>query len=134
AIGPGIGDDPATRQLVLLLLEHLAREAEAPPIVLDADGLNALATVKEDERPRPPAPGRWVLTPHPGEMGRLTGLSVKDVQAGRLAAARERAGRWQTVVLLKGAPSVIAAPNGRAWLSGFPNAALATAGAGDVLT
>jgi NAD(P)H-hydrate epimerase len=67
-------------------------------------------------------------------MGRLTGTSVKDVQADRLGMARDRARRWECTLLLKGAPSVIASPKGDAWLSGFANAALATAGAGDVLT
>jgi NAD(P)H-hydrate epimerase len=134
ALGPGIGDDPATRKLVWLLLENLAQTPESVPVVVDADALNALAAEHEASRPRPAAAGNWVLTPHPGEMGRLAGLSVEEVQADRLRVAREHAGRWDCVVLLKGAPSVVATPDGRAWLSGFGNAALATAGAGDVLT
>jgi NAD(P)H-hydrate epimerase len=134
ALGPGIGDDPATRKLVRLLLEHLAQTPASPPVVVDADALNALAAEQGASRPRPAAAGRWVLTPHPGEMGRLAGLSVKEVQADRLRVAREHAGKWDCIVLLKGAPSVVATPEGRAWLSGFGNAALATAGAGDVLT
>jgi NAD(P)H-hydrate epimerase len=134
AIGPGMGDAPETRRLVPLFLAQLAKQNGSPPVVIDADALNALASLGEEDRPRPPKAGHWVLTPHPGEMGRLTGTSVKDVQADRLGMARDRARRWECTLLLKGAPSVIASPKGDAWLSGFANAALATAGAGDVLT
>jgi NAD(P)H-hydrate epimerase len=75
-----------------------------------------------------------VLTPHPGEMARLTGLSVAEVQADRLGAARKYAAEWNANVLLKGAPSIVAAPDGRAAISPFTNPALATAGTGDVLS
>ena len=133
AIGPGLGDDPATRRLVVLLLEQLAHDEDAPPVVIDADGLNALAAVPDGGWARP-AQARWVLTPHPGEMSRLTGRPTQEVQTDRIGIAREHAGKWGQVVVLKGAPSVAAAPGGRVALSGFANAALATAGAGDVLT
>src|SRR5581483_8272582 len=74
-----------------------------------------------------------VLTPHPGEMARLIGSSVAEVQARRLEVAVEAARRWQQTVVLKGAGTIVAAPDGRAWLSPFSTAALASAGTGDVL-
>jgi ADP-dependent NAD(P)H-hydrate dehydratase / NAD(P)H-hydrate epimerase len=131
AIGPGIGDHPATRRLVLDLAAGLARNEHAPPAVLDADALNALSAVEAW-----PHPGglRWVLTPHPGEMGRLLDKRVPEVQADRLATARGAAARWGQAVVLKGAPSIVAGPDGRACLTVFANAALASAGSGDVLT
>ena len=130
AIGPGIGDHPATRRLVLDLVAGLAGDEHAPPAVIDADALNALS------RGGLAAPRglRWVLTPHPGEMGRLLGKGVPEVQADRLATAREAAAGWGQAVVLKGAPSIIAGPDGRACLSVFANAALASAGSGDVLS
>ncbi|HEX2183977.1 MAG TPA: ADP/ATP-dependent (S)-NAD(P)H-hydrate dehydratase, partial [Chloroflexota bacterium] len=117
-------------------------------VVIDADGLNALAAARD----APPGGAsaarsveasawadhlqetRWVLTPHPGEMSRLTGKSTAEVQADRLNTAREGARAWRQVVVLKGAPSITAAPDGQAALNAFANAALATAGSGDVLT
>lgn len=131
AVGPGLGSDAATQRLVLLLAEHLSTDSTAPPLLVDADGLNALAGVPGWPHP---ADARWVLTPHPGEMSRLSGLSAAAVQADRLSAAQSRAQSWGQVVVLKGAPSIIAAPNMATHLNAFANAALATAGAGDVLT
>lgn len=99
-------------------------------IVLDGDALNALS--RWDgwwERVRLPL----VLTPHPGEMARLSGKAVVDVQANRMALAVEKARAWNAVVVLKGAGTVIAAPDGQTWLAPFANPALATAGSGDVL-
>jgi NAD(P)H-hydrate epimerase len=99
-------------------------------VVLDGDALNALSRWH----------GWWrqlrlplVLTPHPGEMARLCGLTVEEVQAQRMELAVNRAREWHAVVVLKGAGSVIAAPDGRSWLAPFANPALATAGSGDVL-
>ncbi len=99
-------------------------------VVIDADGLNALAAVEGWAQRLPP---RAVLTPHPGEMARLTGWTVPEIQADRLATARTFARQWRAVVVLKGANTVVAAPDGRVWLSPFANPALATAGTGDVL-
>ncbi|MBC7249426.1 MAG: NAD(P)H-hydrate dehydratase [Anaerolineae bacterium] len=104
--------------------------APLPPTVIDADGLNALA-----EAPRwwkRLSPGH-VLTPHPGEMARLLGRTVADVEAERVSITQDAAARWQQVVVLKGAYTVIAAPEGRTLLSPFANPGLATAGSGDVL-
>jgi NAD(P)H-hydrate epimerase len=99
-------------------------------VVLDADALNALAQLPDGAAR---LPGRSVLTPHPGELARLLGSSVAAIQAERLAAAREAAGRFGAVVVLKGAHTLVAAPGGAVALSPFANPLLATAGSGDVL-
>jgi len=101
-----------------------------PPLVVDADGLNLLAKMEQWWQ-RLPAPA--VLTPHPGEMARLVGCSTDEVLADRIGCATEMAARWGHVVLLKGAHSVVAAPDGRRLVLPFANPALATAGSGDVL-
>ena len=101
------------------------------PVLIDADGLNNLSQIANwPERARHPL----VLTPHPGEMSTLTGRPVGEIQADRVAAARHWAGRWNAVVLLKGAHSVIAAPGEPTLLLPAANPALATGGTGDVLS
>ena len=103
---------------------------ELPPTVVDADGLNTLAhTPHWWER----FPDLAILTPHPGEMARLTGMSPAQVQADRIGIAANSAARWNKIVVLKGAHTVVAYPDGRAMLSPFVNPGLATAGTGDVL-
>ncbi|HXI19162.1 MAG TPA: NAD(P)H-hydrate dehydratase [Chloroflexota bacterium] len=131
AIGPGLGAALETRKLVRLLIERLAHSEDAPQLVIDADGLNALSAAGDWPHPRN---ARWVLTPHPGEMGRLSGLDAKSVQSDRLGLAGQKAREWGQIVVLKGAPAVIASPDGRIRLNAFANAALAIAGTGDVLT
>lgn len=127
AIGPGLGRHPATTALVLRLVEsaHL-------PLVIDADGLNALA---EDigvlRRTRSAA---VVLTPHPGEMARLSGISVPDLEAGRIPAAQEFARKYHVCLILKGARTIIAAPTGEIAINASGNPGMATGGMGDVLT
>jgi len=103
-----------------------------PPLVVDADGLNALAALEGEEwwRRLPPMS---VLTPHPGEMARLMGIQTGEVQANRLAAARDMAARWGHVVVLKGAYTLVAHPGGQTVILPFATPALATAGSGDVL-
>jgi hydroxyethylthiazole kinase-like uncharacterized protein yjeF len=101
-----------------------------PPLVLDADGLNLLAQMP-DWAKRLPTP--TILTPHPGEMARLCGCETKEVEADRLNVARRRAEEWGHVVVLKGAHTICAAPDGRTIIQPFANPALATAGTGDVL-
>jgi NAD(P)H-hydrate epimerase len=103
-----------------------------PPLVVDADGLNALALL-EDEEWWLRLPTGSVLTPHPGEMARLMGVEAGDVQADRIGVAGASAEKWGHVVLLKGAHTVIANPDGRRVLLPFSTPALATAGSGDVL-
>ena len=101
--------------------------------VLDADGLNAAASLMNagEELPRPAK--ELILTPHPGEMSRLTGLSVEAVQADREGVARRYATQWNAVVVLKGARTVVAAPDGRVCVNPTGNPGLARGGSGDVL-
>jgi NAD(P)H-hydrate epimerase len=100
------------------------------PLVVDADALNALAQV---ERGIEHLPANAIVTPHPGEMARLCGCTTQAVRADRLGLARRKAAEWNVVVLLKGAYTVVAAPDGRTVVLPFANPALSTAGSGDVL-
>jgi NAD(P)H-hydrate epimerase len=129
-LGPGLSHTAATAEFVAQAIAGLDAVEGLRAAVIDADALNALA-----ERPG------WheglalprVLTPHPGEMARLLGSSVDEVQNDRLRIATRYAQLTQSVVVLKGAGTIIAAPDGRARLSEFASAVLATAGTGDVL-
>ncbi len=123
--GCGLGQDPGTVKFI----RTVARQKTTLPLVLDADALNALSGQKTWWRGLPDC----VLTPHPGEMARLSDLTVAQIQADRLTAARTGAAKWRKTVVLKGAHTVIAAADGRAMVSPFATAALATAGTGDVL-
>lgn len=112
--------------------DEQAGETELPPIVIDADALNLLAKIDEWWAKLPA--GRAILTPHPGEMARLLKLEhTAEVNSDRLGAALRAAQEWQQVVVLKGAETVIAAPDGKASIGPAGNPALATAGTGDVL-
>jgi ADP-dependent NAD(P)H-hydrate dehydratase / NAD(P)H-hydrate epimerase len=126
AIGPGIPTGAAMQTVVRRFASTGAR-----PMVLDADALNALGT--DAPSVLAPAPAPRILTPHPAEMGRLTGLATGDVQADRLGVARGLAAATRAIVVLKGARTVIAAPDGRVFVSPIACSALATAGSGDVL-
>jgi NAD(P)H-hydrate epimerase len=97
---------------------------------VDADGLNLLAKLENWPRLLPP---ETILTPHPGEMARLMGCETREVQADRIGCAIQMAAAWGQVVVLKGAYTVVAAPDGRVTLLPFANPAMATAGSGDVL-
>lgn len=137
-LGCGFGRAPTTQMFVKELLGVPPEEPqELPPLVVDADALNALAQVpgwwKHAQTLTRPGGAPPVLTPHPGEMARLLGGTVADVQKDRLATARTAAQTWNAIVVLKGAFTVIAAPDGRATIIPFANPALATAGTGDVL-
>jgi NAD(P)H-hydrate epimerase len=127
ALGPGLGQADETFALV----RRLVRDSPLP-LVLDADGLNAIAEHPAVLRERPP--GSAVLTPHPGEMARLTGWTVAEVEADRVDVAREFARRHRVVLVLKGARTVTALPDGRVRLNGSGNPGLASGGMGDVLT
>ena len=122
-LGPGMGRNPETTQLIRRLVNELPR-----PMVVDADGLNAL----DAKNLRAPAPR--ILTPHPGEMARLTNSTVADVQADRIGCARGFAQERGVYLVLKGNCTVIAAPDGRAWINPTGSPAMATGGTGDVLT
>ena len=126
AIGPGVGRDPETVQFV----QEAVRQTKVP-LVLDADGLNAFEgqTNLLDGRQRP-----LVLTPHPGEMARLAGISIKAVQSDRLNVARSFARDHHLVLVLKGDRTIIAFPDGSAWVNPTGNPGMATGGTGDILT
>ncbi len=122
ALGPGLGQSTWSHALWLTALES------GRPLVLDADGLNLLAG-----EPRPfVAP--TVLTPHPGEAARLLGVSVAEVEQDRFAAARAIASRYGAVVVLKGAGSLVADPDGRLDVCPWGNPGMASGGTGDLLT
>jgi NAD(P)H-hydrate epimerase len=146
-LGPGFGKDPATQAFVVRLLRGQAgaraslgflHAAEAgkpapttfPSCVIDADGLRLLGA---QERWWELLPQRTVLTPHPGEMAALTGLDKESIQRDRVRAARQAAAKWKAVVVLKGAHTVVADPDGPCVILPFATAALARAGTGDVL-
>ena len=126
ALGPGLGTHPETVALVLGLITE-----SSIPLVVDADGLNALVGSLPALRSRE---GAAVLTPHPGEAARLLETSAAKINADRLGAARELSRQAGAIVLLKGAGSVIAAPEGRSRINPTGGAYLAAAGTGDVLT
>lgn len=127
AMGPGLGTHAETQDFV----RAVVKKTELP-LVLDADGLNALAASPDaaGER-RGPA---MVLTPHPGEMGRLLGCSTADVQRDRVGAARRAAEKFKAFIVLKGFRTIVATPDGRFLINSTGNPGMATAGTGDVLT
>jgi hydroxyethylthiazole kinase-like uncharacterized protein yjeF len=126
AVGPGLSTDPSTVELVRRLV------AESPvPFVLDADGLNAFAgrgAALAERR------SEAVITPHPGEFGRLTGLTSTEVLEDRVGHARKAAAEFRCPVLLKGSRTVVARPDGMAFVNPTGGPYLATGGTGDVLT
>ena len=126
AIGPGLSTHYETSQAVRNLIQRLTI-----PMVIDADGLNALAGHLELlKRLKAPV----VMTPHPGEMGRLLGISSDDVQKDRIGIASAFARKYNVTLALKGAATVVATPDGRVFINGNGNPGMATGGTGDVLT
>ena len=123
ALGPGMGTHDATVQLIRRLADELTT-----PVIVDADGLNALAGAAMR------AQGQRVFTPHPGEMARLTGKTIDEVQADRIPIARAYAQQHGVYLVLKGNRTVIAFPDGSVWINPTGSPALATGGTGDVLT
>jgi len=126
AVGPGLGADPATDAWIADLAASVDR-----PLVLDADGLGAFA--RQDRAPTFKSTA-VVLTPHAGELSRLAGLTSAEVLADRFTLCADLARRWNVVLMLKGAPSLIAAPDGRVFINPTGDDALARGGSGDVLT
>ena len=126
AIGPGLSTQAETQQFVRTVLGN-----RSVPIILDADGLNAFAGRASELKH---AAGMLCVTPHPGEMARLIGCTVKEVQARRVDVALQAAADWNVIVILKGSATVVAAPNGSAFINSTGNPGMATGGTGDVLT
>ncbi len=126
AIGPGLGREPETAEFV----RELVRRSELPT-VLDADGLNAFEGRAEllDGRKRP-----LVLTPHPGEMARLLGCTIADVERDRLATAHNFAMEHHVTLVLKGWRTLVAHPDGSIAVNTSGNPAMAKGGSGDILT
>jgi hydroxyethylthiazole kinase-like uncharacterized protein yjeF len=126
AIGPGISRHAETSEFVRTVVQN-----HQIPIVLDADGLNAFegVTAKLDGKGHV-----LVITPHPGEMARLTGLSIPEIQKDRIGIARTFAREHNLIVVLKGHRTVIARPDGETWVNTTGNPGMATGGTGDVLT
>lgn len=127
AIGPGLDRRPGTTSLV-----HNIVESVSLPLVIDADGLNALAEDIDVLRRKKSA--SVILTPHPGEMARLLGASIPDVEAIRISVAQEFARNFGIYLVLKGARTIIASPAGTAAINGSGNPGMASGGMGDVLT
>lgn len=127
-VGPGFGLEQTTAQFLERLLGN--EQASLPPLIVDADGLKLLQRLPDWSRRLPPL---TVLTPHPGEMSVLTGLPKDQIQADRLGLARHYSQEWGHIVVLKGAFTVIAAPDGEAAIIPVATPALARAGTGDVL-
>ena len=126
-IGCGLGVSNQTTNIVENLL---IPDIDVPKLIIDADALNILSRMykwwdKVDDN--------TILTPHPGEMSRLTSLSINEIQSNRINVAQEFSCKWNKIVVLKGANTVIASPDGEVWVSKFANPALASAGTGDVL-
>jgi len=124
-LGCGISTHPDT----VALVRELIRKTRLP-MLIDADGLNALTGATDLMRERG---GPLVITPHPGEMARLLGTTAREVQSHRLEIARSVAVGWNAVVVLKGAFTVVAAPDGRTMVNPTGNPGMATAGSGDIL-
>ena len=129
AVGPGIGSHPETAEFVRAVVNKYSL-----PLVLDADGLNAFAgrmeSFRQDVRPA----GTTVFTPHPGEMARLTGKTIAEIQSHRVAVAREFSQQFGVTLVLKGFRTLIASPDGQVWVNPTGNPGMAKGGTGDVLT
>jgi ADP-dependent NAD(P)H-hydrate dehydratase / NAD(P)H-hydrate epimerase len=126
-LGPGLSTSEGTRDLVRAVIQN----TQGLPMVIDADGLNILA---ESQEMLPLLAGRAVLTPHPGEMARLSGESIKEIQAHRIQSARNFSQKFGLIVVLKGARTLIADPGGAVYINPVAHSVLAAGGTGDVLT
>jgi hydroxyethylthiazole kinase-like uncharacterized protein yjeF len=125
-IGPGLSTHDETQQFVRSVVG-----TRTVPAILDADGLNAFAGRAQELRN---GSGALALTPHPGEMARLLGCGIPDVQAQRVEVARKSAADWGATVILKGQQTVVAAPDGQVFVNSTGNPGMGTGGTGDVLT
>jgi NAD(P)H-hydrate epimerase len=127
AIGPGLGQEPGTQKFIRALVQETAL-----PTILDADGLNAFDSNGSALRERKSQ--FLAVTPHPGEMARLLGITTKEVQKDRVRIATESAEHWNAYVLLKGFHTILASPDGQVFANTTGNPGLAKGGSGDVLT
>jgi NAD(P)H-hydrate epimerase len=127
AIGPGLGQAPATRQFIKQVVDRATM-----PLVVDADGLNAF--VDDPDRLAGREGRDIIITPHPGEMARLIGMSTEEVQASRIEIARNFAVGQRAFVVLKGHRTLIATPDEKIFINPTGNPGMATGGTGDVLT
>ncbi len=127
ALGPGLGQSSGLIELIKVLIASIP-----VPTIIDADGLNQLAKCLECLQGRSDQP--LILTPHPGEMARLTGLTVSEIESNRFEIAQNFAAKHGVILLLKGARTIIAAPDGRVNINSTGNDGLASGGSGDVLT
>ena len=127
AMGPGLSTNDETQQFIRAVLRKISL-----PVLLDADGLNAFVGHIEELATRKPE--LLVLTPHPGEMGRLLTTTARDIQSRRLETALDAAKQWKAFVILKGFHTILATPDGRAYVNTTGNPGMATGGTGDVLT
>lgn len=126
AVGPGCGQNAEMNEI----LRHLITLVDKP-VIIDADGLNTLAKHVDVLRNKV---NDVIITPHPGEMSRLTNLPLEVINMHPINTAREFASKWKVVVVLKGARTIIALPSGKAYINVNGNPGMATAGSGDVLT
>ena len=126
AIGPGISRHSSTSEFVRAIVTK-----SQTPLVLDADGLNAFEGRAKELSGHDRT---LVLTPHPGEMARLTGLSIAAIQRDRINVARSFARDHQLILVLKGDRTIVASPEGEAWVNTTGNPGMATGGTGDILT
>ena len=130
-VGCGMGWSDGTTEFQRRFLSEAYERLGGPTVLIDADGLNNLSSIEEWQNK---IDLQMVFTPHPGEMATLTGLPVSEIQADRVAAARKWACRWGSIVVLKGAHTVITIPDGGTQIAPFANPGLATGGTGDVLS
>ena len=126
AVGPGLSTHPDSKKLLKWILEKFEK-----PIVLDADAINCFKDEKEILRT---TKSDLILTPHPGELSRLVGISTKEILAAPIEVVREQAQKLNIVLVLKGAPTIIGSPDGYIFINSTGNPGMATAGMGDVLT
>ena len=127
AVGPGLGQNPETQEFI----RRLVQQTELP-VVLDADGLNAFAGRADELQKRKT---KFVaITPHPGEMSRLLGISTKEIQQNRVKAAQDAAKRFNVHVVLKGSHTIVTSPDRPLFVNTTGNPGLAKGGSGDVLT
>lgn len=131
AIGPGLSQHPDTVALVHQLVRENREQKLGRRMVVDADGLNALSQTPEIISL---LDSEAVLTPHPGEMSRLTSTSVPSLEADRIRTAQQFASEHSLTLVFKGAPTVTGLPNGDVWINSTGNSGMATGGMGDVLT